>query len=862
LTATPLPAEKSKPRLQAGGTLNPRRDLYIERPDDTKFLRLLSEGQYVNVLTSRQMGKSSLMVRTAEVLTRRGVRCAIVDLAAELGTPRDATAYFLGLLNKIARDLKINVDLPTWWAERSDETMNQRLMRFFREVVLERVPGQVVCFLDEIDSTLKLPWTDDLFTALRGIHNERPMVAAYERLTFCLIGVAWPNELIKDRRTTPYNVGSTLELRDFELARDDLTPLISALGANPEQGRPLIERVLYWTGGHPYLTARLCAALREIGAQAPEDVDRRVDDGFRSLERVSGDVHFQQVLRFLEARLSDGLATFNLYQRILDGKRERDQTTPAHAELKLSGLVKRDEEGCLVVRNRIYERLFDRHWVETTKPKRALAEYRRWAIAASVALLALIAAGGTYYGTLIYPEQQRLAALDALAARNITLNSGDTGIRIVFPKDASQSVLEETAPSLKLVGRVTDLSLAGAPVVNIASLASLTDLQALDLSGTQVSDITPVASLLDLRRLNLLQTPVSNLDPIATLTRLQWLEIGGTQIKDLNAAINLVNLEYLGVGTFKPELDRTLDLYSQFVTAISISDFVDKIGNNDRRTSAIFKAAPVQNIEALKNLTRLKWLDLAGTAVNDLRPIENLDQIIGLAVGGTAIPDVASIGNLINLEILDFSNTNVENVASLTNLSKLKAINISGARVSDVTSLADLRHLAYLILSNTKVANVLPLSSLTKVRALNLAKTQVTDIAPLTALPNIKLLDLSYLKLTQENLALVGALAGLRALSLSNTGLTDGTPLSDLTSLQMLDLSDTHIADAAPLANLTNLENLNLSGTLVRNVAALINLTKLRLLDLDRTKTSAGDIAALKSGLADRGDRALEIRGP
>ena len=83
----------------------------------------------------------------------------------------------------------------------------------------------MVVFLDEIDSTLKLPWTDDLFTALRGMYNERALVPAYERLAFCLIGVAAPNELIKDRRTTPYNVGRTLELRDFDLARDDLTPL-------------------------------------------------------------------------------------------------------------------------------------------------------------------------------------------------------------------------------------------------------------------------------------------------------------------------------------------------------------------------------------------------------------------------------------------------------------------------------------------------------------------------------------------------------------------------------------------------------------------------------------------------------------
>jgi hypothetical protein len=224
-----VPDEREQLRLKPGGTLNPRRDLYIERPDDATLLRLLSEGQYVNVLSSRQMGKSSLMVRTAETLIRRGVRCASVDLAGQLGTPADPTTYILGLLSKIARDLSITVDLQAWWVERPEETINQRLMRFFREVVLEQVLGAVVCFLDEIDSTLKLAWTDDLFTAFRGMHNDRPMVPAYERLTFCLIGVAAPNELIKDRRTTPYNVGRTLELRDFDIGRDNLAPIASAL---------------------------------------------------------------------------------------------------------------------------------------------------------------------------------------------------------------------------------------------------------------------------------------------------------------------------------------------------------------------------------------------------------------------------------------------------------------------------------------------------------------------------------------------------------------------------------------------------------------------------------------------------------
>ncbi|MFN2200650.1 MAG: formylglycine-generating enzyme family protein, partial [Caldilineaceae bacterium] len=290
----------------------------------------------------------------------------------------------------IARDLKLPLDAGDWWQEHAEETFNQRLLRFFRESVAEGVGGPVVIFLDEIDSTLKLDFTDDLFTAIRGMYNERTLVPAYERIIFCLLGVATPNELIKDRRTTPYNVGRTLELDDFDPAEEDLTPIIRALSDDPDVGARLLDRVLYWTGGHPYLTVKLCVELARAGANTEAEVDSYVDATYGRLERISADVHFQQILRFVAKRLSDSLATFDLYERILNGKRERDQTTLTHAELKLSGLVKRDADGCLVVRNRIYKRLFDLRWVASSKPRQVLARTRRWALAASFLLVILI----------------------------------------------------------------------------------------------------------------------------------------------------------------------------------------------------------------------------------------------------------------------------------------------------------------------------------------------------------------------------------------------------------------------------------------------------------------------------------------
>jgi hypothetical protein len=376
-------------RLQAGGTLNPKRHIYIIRPEDDRLFELLLAGEYVNVLTSRQMGKSSMMVHSIVRLAERGVRSVAIDLAGEIGTPDNVETFYIGLLGRIARDLQLTVDVAAWWREHSEETFNQRLLRFFREVVNESVKGPLVIFLDEIDSTLKLPFTDDLFTAIRSMYNDRPLVPAYERITFCLLGVASANELVKDRRSTPYNVGETLELGDFDAAREDVSALAAALSDDPRTGTAVIERVLYWTGGHPYLTARLCVDLHAAGTSAVADVDRYVETAFVALDRVRSDAHFAQTLRFVETRLTSGRAALSLYRRILNGAREKDVPAVAHNELKLSGLVKRDAEGYLVVRNPIYRRLFNLKWVESLNVMRERGMYR-FVVIGSLILSALL----------------------------------------------------------------------------------------------------------------------------------------------------------------------------------------------------------------------------------------------------------------------------------------------------------------------------------------------------------------------------------------------------------------------------------------------------------------------------------------
>ena len=98
-----------------------------------------------------------------------------------------------------------------------------------REVVLPRYPGRVVVFIDEIDAVRSLPFsTDEFFAAIRECYNRRTEDPELERLTFCLLGVAAPSDLIRDTRTTPFNIGQRIELHDFTEAEARVLALGSA----------------------------------------------------------------------------------------------------------------------------------------------------------------------------------------------------------------------------------------------------------------------------------------------------------------------------------------------------------------------------------------------------------------------------------------------------------------------------------------------------------------------------------------------------------------------------------------------------------------------------------------------------------
>jgi WD40 repeat protein len=382
-----------------GGPVQPRRGCYVERTADRRLLETLLDGEYCYILSPQQTGKSSLVAKTAGRLRRQGFLTAAVDLSQTVSRDRTAEAgrWYYGIAYRIVRDLRLSIDLQLWWQEKKPLSPLQRLNEFFWEIVLAETRAPVVIFLDEIDAVDHLEYAADLFVSVRSCHDARASEPDYERLRFVLLGTALPVD-VPGGGSSLYDIGRRIDLCDFTF--QETRPLCNELGQEPGDAERTLYRILYWTGGQPYLTQKLCRAVARssAGAESDEVVDRLVKSRFLVGNAPFNEPNLRGMRNLLARRDKLAQAALRTYRRVRRGRKiYYDPHDPQHEFLRISGLAKITDERLLVIRNRIYAQVFSARWISQTVPF-------NWRSTGAIASTLLLLIGIPYWYARLLPR--------------------------------------------------------------------------------------------------------------------------------------------------------------------------------------------------------------------------------------------------------------------------------------------------------------------------------------------------------------------------------------------------------------------------------------------------------------------------
>lgn len=364
-----------------GWEANPRS--YVSRKADQELLDYCLNSQLNNpvcfLLAPRQMGKTTLMKHIISQLEEEE-KIATISINTHLWNYIDEKELFGTLLFKIVTgvtELKIiENDIAKDWKNHQEIVCSERFLHICSTKILSRLKHKkIIIFIDEVQSLVRLKLQDKFIGFLKVFNELNSEIR--NKLNFVLIGVAKPSEftLNADIRFT----GKQIELEGLS---GECLPLQEGLKTITTEPSKVIKRVLYWTGGQPFLTQYICYLLLDDYFYISQDFEREVDNFlqdkyikvWRSKDKQSHLTGIENYfVKFDDTQIDRKLKLLNYYYLILmNGTQNLKSKNALQEDLLISGLVVKvieNNQDLLKIANPIYENIFNAEWTDEIRKR-------------------------------------------------------------------------------------------------------------------------------------------------------------------------------------------------------------------------------------------------------------------------------------------------------------------------------------------------------------------------------------------------------------------------------------------------------------------------------------------------------------
>lgn len=336
------------------GPLDPVNDaaIFVERPECSQLLAQARGGtvdHYLALMAPRQSGKTSVLYKIRhELLSQRdasaGVMVALVDLQG-LSVEDEASAYGYvaeQLIGEWQRDARFDgAGLPK-------VTHGPSFRQFLLQATERQRATRLVILLDEVGA-FPAKFADGFFGTIRNVFSNRHKSneEAFGKYLFIFAGAVDLHTLTTGANS-PLNICDKIFLRDLTVSGvRQLTDRLEM--CNAPCPTAISEYIYAQTGGHPYLTQRICSILEQHadGPVTRGGVDAAID------EIMHGDSNLSHVTRQLD---QDDEAQELTRRIIVNGERiPFSRVNPSVGRLETIGVIRPAAGGCKI-RNELYLR--------------------------------------------------------------------------------------------------------------------------------------------------------------------------------------------------------------------------------------------------------------------------------------------------------------------------------------------------------------------------------------------------------------------------------------------------------------------------------------------------------------------------